>query len=89
MPKLRIQPPAMGDGSRLLAFDPVKLDLAMMVLVALGVALVIAGLDAPHWVELLIMAAVGLGSGAWIMLRTWRVLYRVHASGAMGGGNDR
>lgn len=66
---------------RLTAFDPVKLDLAVMVLVAMGVVLVIARLDAPRWAELLVLAAVGMGSGAWIVFRTHRVAsrYRAHA----------
>ena len=55
-------------------FDSIKLELAAIILAALGATLVIARLDAPQWVELLIMAALGMGSGAWIVLRTHWVM---------------
>ncbi len=60
--------------SRMARFDPVKLDLAVLLLVALGTMFLIVRLDAPHWLELLIVAAVGLSSGGWLALRTHRVV---------------
>lgn len=71
--------PIAASNVRLTAFDPVKLDLAVMALVAMGVALVIARLDVPRWAELLIMAVVGVVSGAWIVFRTHRVARKLRA----------
>lgn len=79
MRRPRIESSAARNISGLPVFDPVKLDLAVMVLVALAATLVVARLDAPQWVELLMMAAVGVGSGAWIVLRTRRVVQTCRA----------
>lgn len=80
---------------RLTAFDSVKLNLAVMALVAMGIVLVIARLDAPRWAELLTMAAVGVGSGAWIVFRTYRVARKLRAHAfessieCRSGGDER
>lgn len=95
MQRLRIESTVTRNISGLPVFDPVKLDLAVMVLVALATTLVVTRLEAPQWVELLIMAAVGVGSGVWIVFRTRRVV-RICKGQALkgpgvecrGGGND-
>lgn len=79
MRRPRIKSDAARNISGLSVFDPVKLDLAVMVLVALAVTLVVARLDAPQWVELMLLAAVGVSSGAWIVLRTRRVVQTCRA----------
>ncbi|MCO6440661.1 MAG: hypothetical protein J5I81_06120 [Nitrococcus mobilis] len=56
-----------------------KLDLAVLLLVALGTTFVIVRLDAPHWLELLIVAAVGLSGGGWLALRTRRLVRAAEA----------
>lgn len=73
MKSSQLKPAGSLDTPRLADFDSVKLDLAVMALLALAAMLLIARLDAPHWIELLISAAVGGGGAAWIMLRTHRV----------------
>jgi hypothetical protein len=94
MRRPRIKSPAAYNTRGLPVFDPVKLDLAVIILIALAATLVVARLDAPQWVELLIIAAVGVGSGTWIVLRTRRVvrICRAQALKSMreckGGGND-
>ena len=74
MPKPRIESAAARPIGGSSVFDSIKLDLASLILAAVGAALVIARLNAPQWVELLIIAALGTGSGAWIVLRTRRVV---------------
>ena len=73
MKKSRPTPVQLFDRDRLAVFDSVKLDLAVMALVALAALLLIARLDAPHWFELLLLATIGLGGAIWLMLRTHRV----------------
>ncbi|EAR20885.1 hypothetical protein [Nitrococcus mobilis] len=74
-----MRPIAADNNSWMAHFDPVKLDLAVVLLVALGTTFVIVRLDAPHWLEFLIVAAVGLGSGGWLALHTRRVVRAAEA----------
>lgn len=67
-------------------FDPVKRDLGVILLIALAATLLISRLDAPDWVELSVLAAVGLGCGAWLALRTHRIAYAFRDN-ALGSGH--
>ena len=73
MKRSHLKPVEPFDTGRLAVFDAVKLDLAVTALIALAASLLIARLDATHWFELSILAAVGGGSAIRIMLRTHRV----------------
>jgi hypothetical protein len=64
-----------GARARLTAFDDVKRELALAVLLAVCLALVVVLLElSPLW-ELLLIAAVGSGCGAWVWWRA-RAVYR-------------
>lgn len=54
-------------------FDGVKLELAVAMLFAMAAAIVVAVVQAPPWLELLVLAAVGFTAGGWVAVRTRRV----------------
>lgn len=70
MRKARREPTATDNFGGLPIFDSIKLEVGVSTLVAMATTLVIIRLDAAQWVELLVMAAVGISSAAWIMFRT-------------------
>ncbi|HET8701466.1 MAG TPA: hypothetical protein VFL97_07355 [Nitrococcus sp.] len=84
--------PTIARADRLPVFDSVKLDLAVAILIALAATLVIIQLNIPQWAELLGIAAVGVGNGVWVVLRTQRVVrtFRAQALESMyeGQGDD-
>jgi len=57
--------------------DAVKLELAIVIGLAIGVLLVVWRLDAGHWVELGLLAATGFGAGGWLAFRTRRAVNRL------------
>lgn len=57
--------------------DAVKLELAIVIGLALGVLLVVWRLDAGHWIELGLLAATGFGAGGWLAFRTRRAVTRL------------
>ncbi len=63
--------------ARLTAFDGVKLELALIVLLAASLAFVILLLKFSAVWELVLLAAVGSGCGVWIWLRTQQVFRRL------------
>ena len=57
--------------------DAVKLELAVVLGLALGVLLVVWRLDAGHWLELGLLALTGFVAGGWLAWRTRRVVHGV------------
>lgn len=54
-------------------FDAVKLELAVIIGLVIGVLLVIWRLDLGHLLELLLLAGLGVGAGGWLAVRTRQV----------------
>lgn len=69
------------------AFDGVKVELAVVVIIAVGALLVVIRMDWPAWLELIGMAAVGIGCGGWIATRTRRAAERARHSEGSGDGS--
>ncbi len=57
-------------------FNAVKLELAIVLGLVLGVVIVIARIDAGHWVEMGLLAVTGFGCGGWLAYRTHATLVR-------------
>ena len=69
--------------------DAVKLELAVVLGLAVGVLLVIWRLDASHWLELGLLAMTGFVAGGWLAWRTRGVIRGVDAQGpSTGAGED-
>ncbi|HKJ96088.1 MAG TPA: hypothetical protein VKA32_10730 [Gammaproteobacteria bacterium] len=68
------------------AFDDVKVELGVVLIIAVGAFMVMAKVDAPAWAEILGLAAVGFGCGGWIAARTRGVVRRIERE--RGGGKD-
>lgn len=56
--------------------DKVKLELAVVLGLALGVLVVVLRLDLGQWTELGLLAATGFGCGGWLAARTRGVVRR-------------
>lgn len=65
-----------GDNASASPFDGVKIELAIVMLVALGCAIVIMRLSLGGWAGLSAMAGVGFACGGWVALRTRGVVKR-------------
>ncbi|RZU98878.1 hypothetical protein [Spiribacter vilamensis] len=61
--------------------DAVKLELAVVVGLIIGVLLVIWRVEMSHWVDLGLLALTGFGAGGWVAWRT-RLVLRDHDDGA-------
>lgn len=51
-------------------FNAVKIELAVILGLVVGVLLVIWRLDLGHFLELALLAGVGFGAGGWLAMRT-------------------
>ncbi|MEX0373401.1 MULTISPECIES: hypothetical protein [Spiribacter] len=67
--------------NRLSRLDAIKLELAVVVGLLVGVLIVIWRVDMSHWADLALLALSGFGAGGWIAWRTRGVL-RDHQRGA-------
>lgn len=56
--------------------DKVKLELAVVLGLVVGVLVVVLRLELGQWTELAVLAAVGFGCGGWLAARTRGVLRR-------------
>ena len=54
-------------------FDAVKIELAVIIGLVVGVLLVIWRLDLGHALELILLAGLGLAAGGWLAVRTRQV----------------
>ncbi|MBS3786279.1 MAG: hypothetical protein KGY57_05650 [Gammaproteobacteria bacterium] len=54
-------------------FDAVKIELAVIIGLAVGVLLVIWRLDLGHVLELILLAGLGLAAGGWLAVRTRQI----------------
>ena len=54
--------------------DAVKLELAVVIGLILGVLVVIWRMDMGHWADLGLLSLTGFGAGGWVAWRTRRVL---------------
>ncbi|MEX0386478.1 hypothetical protein [Spiribacter onubensis] len=69
--------------------DAVKIELAVVLGLAVGMLLVVWRLDAGHWVELGLLAMTGFVAGGWLAWRTRGVIRGVGArDGSTGAGED-
>ena len=60
-------------------YDGVKLELGVALVAAMAAGITVFAMDAPAWMELLLVAAVGFGCGGWIAVRTHGVARRLDA----------
>jgi len=60
--------------------DAVKLELAVVLGLVVGVVIVIWRLDLGHWTELGLLAGSGFGLGGWLALRTRRAVGQVRST---------
>ena len=68
--------------------DAVKLELAIVLGLAVGVLLVVWRLDASHWLELGGMALAGFAAGGWLAWRTRTVLRRADRAPARPSADE-
>ncbi len=65
-------------------FNSVKLELALVLLLAVATLFLLAGLDTPRSLDALILAVVAGVGAAWIVARSRKVLRRAQAEAADG-----
>lgn len=68
-------------------FDGVRVELAVVVIVAMGALMVVVRMDWPNWLELLGMAVVGMGCGGWIAMRSRRAAQQAGCRDDSGHGS--
>lgn len=79
-----------GNGRRSVAdFQAVKLDLGVVLLVCAVVLFLVLGLGLPAWQQVLVLAAVGGLSAAWLMGRVRRLGRRLESSKGKDDGSDQ
>lgn len=69
-------------------FNPVKFELGVILLVCIGFALVLSGLDTSPRFDAAILAAVASVGAGWLILRVRQVLDRQQRAQQNNGGDD-
>lgn len=57
-------------------FDELRVELGIIVVIAVSAAFVTLAVDAAPWVEVLTLAAIGMACGGWVAARSARLVRR-------------